>query len=511
MLVIKIIFLLHLSFCYGANILGIFSIPYHSHQAFERGFMKVLADKNHNLTIFTTHLFEHTYENVKLVHFNESTRINRETVNQLTYTKRNILYQAYNELKLYYRLTNQQLGQSEMQKLIKEGKKSDFDLIILECYFFCPMMALAEIFDCPIIVLTAIEACSPLVDILGGDTNPAIHPDKTFFHALHGKLTFFERIQAFVVHHGFHLFYKRIIGTINYFLMRKYLPDFTFMQGEIEDRVALIFQNSLTTVKPILPNIIELNSMHVYPPEPIADGEMKNFLDASQNGVIFMSLGSFARSKDLDSRVIDTLAKTFASLPFEVLWKFEENLRNKSDNVMISSWLPQADILAHPNLKLFITHGGLMSTQEAIDREVPMIIFPITYDQPSNANELVDKGVACKMNLYTLTEETLREAIDEMMKPRYRSKIRELRRLLQDHPMTSREKAAWYTEFVIRNKGAKHLAYPVRKVPFYQRHHYDIIFLMAIVAYLTFKAMESIRKRFSQSRSMQHFLDKKND
>ena len=511
MLVIKIIFLLHLRFCYGANILGIFGIPYHSHQAFERGFMRVLADRNHNLTIFTTHLFEHTYENVKLVHFNESMKINRETVNQLTYTKSNILYQAYNELKLYYKLTNQQLGQSEMKKLIKEGKKNDYDLVILECYFFCPMMALAEIFDCPIIVLTAVEACSPLTDILGAETNPAIHPDKTFIPALHGRLTFFERIHAFFVHHGFHLVHKHIIGTINYFLMRKYLPDYTSMQGKIEDRVALIFQNSLTTVKPILPNIIELNSMHVYPPEPIDNSEMKNFLDASQNGVIFMCLGSFARSKDLDSRVIDTLAKTFASLPFEVLWKFEENLRNKSDNVMISPWLPQADILAHPNLKLFITHGGLMSTQEAIDREVPMIILPITYDQPSNANELVDKGVACKMNLYTLTKETLSEAIDEMMKPRYRSKIRELRRLLQDQPMTSREKAAWYTEFVIRNKGAKHLTYPVRKVPFYQRHHYDIIFLMVISVYLTFKATENIRKRFSPSRSMQHFVEKKND
>jgi glucuronosyltransferase len=490
--------------------LGLFHVPYHSHQSFQQSFMNELAKNNHDVTVVTTHLSESFHENIKVIHYEGSRKINREIVNQLEYYKnQNIINQTFSELNLYYNLIDQQLSQIEVQKLIKEGKKNDFDVVILECYFFCPLMAFAEIFDCPIIVLTSAEACAPIIDIVGGESNPVLHPDKTSFGFLHGKLTFFERLQTFVGYHGFHLIFRHFVDFTNHKLMRKHFPQLSNKQEVIEDRIALIFQNSLTTVKPLLLNMIELNFMHVYPPKPIPEGEVKSFLDSSQNGVVLMSLGSYARSKDLDTKVINTLSKVFASLHYEVLWKFEVNLHNKTDNVMTASWLPQADILAHPKLKLFITHGGLMSVQEAIDREVPMIIFPITYDQPSNANEMVDKGVACRLDLNTFTEESLRKAINEMMKPKYKAKICELRRLLNDQPMTSREKAIWYTEFVIRNKGAKHLAYPARKVPFYQRHHYDIILLILITVYLTVKAVKSIWNHFSQLRSMKQLVKEK--
>ncbi|QRV96219.1 glycosyltransferase family 1 protein [Ceratobasidium sp. AG-Ba] len=57
----------------------------------------------------------------------------------------------------------------------------------------------------------------------------------------------------------------------------------------------------------------------------------------------------------------------------------------KSGQGMFPSWVKQLEVLEHPALHYFVSHGGWNSSTEAIVRGVPMVFWPITADQPVNA------------------------------------------------------------------------------------------------------------------------------
>ena len=64
----------------------------------------------------------------------------------------------------------------------------------------------------------------------------------------------------------------------------------------------------------------------------------------------------------------------FGKLKQKVLWKWEtEIMDNKPSNVMLHKWLPQQDVLGHPNVKLFVSHGGQSSFQETICHQTPAV------------------------------------------------------------------------------------------------------------------------------------------
>ncbi len=70
----------------------------------------------------------------------------------------------------------------------------------------------------------------------------------------------------------------------------------------------------------------------------------------------------------------ELLLNVFRKLKQKVLWKWEtEKMDNLPGNVKLSKWLPQQDVLAHPNTKVFITHAGQSSCQESLCHQKPVV------------------------------------------------------------------------------------------------------------------------------------------
>lgn len=61
---------------------------------------------------------------------------------------------------------------------------------------------------------------------------------------------------------------------------------------------------------------------------------------------MFFTFGSLIRVSTLPKHIIQTFKDVFSKLPIRVLWKYEDEMPDKPDNIYISKWMPQGDILS---------------------------------------------------------------------------------------------------------------------------------------------------------------------
>lgn len=475
----------------NAKILGIFQTPAFSHQVVYRSLTKALAERGHQLTVMTPNPMDHP--NVTEISFKSSYKIFNELINyvRIKQDKLSELETVDLVTNMGFRICSEQLNHPEVKQLIANHSLYEFDLIILEYFNFVPMLGFAELFDCPVIGITSMETSFTVHETFGYEVNAVVQPDQLVFSYPHGRLSFYERVYALLSHHLWKFVAKPIFDYKMMTLLREHFPSVTESKKELENRLALMMINTspvLGSIRPLVPKVLQLGFLHISPPKPLPEGDVKQFLDQSEHGVIYMSFGSIAKSSDFPSDFRDIFLNVFARIKYDVLWKFEaENLPNKSSNVMTSKWLPQSDVFAHPKVKLVICQGGQQTVEEAIDREVPIIVVPFIQEQEGNGLKLVERGVGSKLDFHTLNEDLLLKAIEEMTKPIFKENIRKLRNLVYDQPMSSIEKAVWWTEYVIRNNGTGHLNYPGTLVPFYQKCWLDICCLFIVISFVGVK------------------------
>ncbi|GMR37888.1 hypothetical protein PMAYCL1PPCAC_08083, partial [Pristionchus mayeri] len=163
------------------------------------------------------------------------------------------------------------------------------------------------------------------------------------------------------------------------------------------------------------------------------------------------------RSVNLKLHVKRAFLKTMHNFPdVTFIWKYE-NLKNdfamneasKVNNLVLTEWMPQNNLLSDKRLAVFITHGGMRSTQETALRGVPALFVPIFADQPRNAAGMAWNKLGMVLNKFDLHDSNiitahLKELLD---KDEYRENARRISKMLSKKPFSSREQLIKYTEF----------------------------------------------------------------
>jgi len=380
-----------------------------------------------------------------------------------------------------YNITKVVFNNEEVHRKILRSGKGQFDLVIADIWKYDALYGLAAYFEAPII---GMAPCGTdwKIDEMVGNPSPMsyLQSPSSYFYDLE---TYVGRIGHFV---------ERSISWINWHwryenkhdaLYREYFPKIADKKplSEISRNFALVLVNqhfTLAPPRPFAPNVIEVGGMHINQESKSLPKDLEDFIQGSgEHGVIYLSLGTNVRSNNLAEDRKKILIETFASLPQRILWKFEdEELPQKPSNVLIAKWFPQQDILAHPKVKLFITHGGMQSTIECIHHGKPMLGLPFFYDQFGNMEYIKKRGLGLVLNYKYMTSEEFKDTIFRLLTEKsfdVTAKIQAAR--FRDQPMSPLETAIWWTHYVLRHKGAPHMRVAGRELDFFTYYSLDVL------------------------------------
>ncbi|XP_019847317.2 UDP-glycosyltransferase UGT5 [Bactrocera dorsalis] len=478
---LKILFLLCTQLCYfeslyAAKILAIFPFQGRSQYICVENYLKALAARGHEVTVISEFP-----QKKQVPNFRDVTIINKERLFEdfplddfmTTVSKWEELNWGIEYLTAP---TRRVLEHPEVQKWLANGVT--FDLLIVEVLQQEALYALSYHFNASLIGVSSFGT-DMRIDELVGNTSPLSYvPSVLSTNSDH--MSFYQRLESLYtnivewVHNHF------VMIPLQYELYKTHVskPTADFMAIRKNFSLLLLNQHfSMSIPRPYVTNAIEVGGFHIEHKPKALPADMEAFINANPNGAIFFSLGSNFFSKNLSKEKLAIILNVFASLPYNIFWKFEvPELPGKPENVYINKWFPQADILAHPNVKLFITHGGLLSTIEAIHYAKPIVGIPIFYDQHLNVARAQAKGFGLGVNLKTLNAEEFKDTILEVLNnPKYAQRARELSNRYHDQPLKPLEKAIYWTEYVLRHKGAPHMRVAAQDLNFIEYHNLDAI------------------------------------
>ncbi|XP_063896799.1 UDP-glucosyltransferase 2-like [Helicoverpa armigera] len=475
--------------CDGYRILAVFPTPSPSHGILGDSFVKALLNAGHEV-VYISPFKKINHAKLEIIDVSQ----NLEVFSDKNIDVKAIMTGSLNlqDPKFLFGMTTTMtdvtLANPNVQKLLRDPKQK-FDVIVAEYFFNNIFSTLSAVYDAPFIWFLTIVPHSLILDQIHGPMNPAYSSD--YIEARIAPYSFVERVRElyftltllYNLHVAFppieEAIYHKHISTILKSL-GKPIPDY----NALTYNVSMVLGNSqvaLESAVPLPPNFKHIGGYHIDDDVKPLPENLKKIFDNAKNGVVYFSLGSNLKSKDLPEDMKQGILKVLGELKQTVIWKFEESFPNTPKNVHIVQWAPQQSILAEPNLVLFVTHGGFLSVTEAVHFGVPLVVIPVFGDQFMNANLVVKKGIAVQVKLsYTMHNE-LKVAMDTVLgDSKYATNAKALSAAFHDLEMKPKDALNFWVEHVVRTRGAPHLRSVAIDIPLYQRMYLDLLALILL-------------------------------
>ncbi|XP_045455021.1 UDP-glucosyltransferase 2-like [Melitaea cinxia] len=462
----------------SAKILGIFPAPSISHQVVFRPVMQELAKRGHEVTVITADpafLKDHTPQNLTEIDIHDiSYAYWNKILGELGHEK-DTLVMMNDFTKVITELFKIQLQTPAIQNFLQDKKK--IDLIFLESWAR-PFFIFSHLCNAPVIEFSSYGTYSSNLDKIGANTHPVLYPD--IFHRKVNNLTIWEKINVIYLHYSTNRIFANNVLVENEMLREVFGPN-TPSIDDIRQNVQMLFLNVHPIWdfnRPVPPNVVYLGGLHQKPQRDLPQ-DLKSYLDSSTNDVVYISFGTNVKPSMLPVEKLKIFTDVFSKLPYNVLWKWDKDeLPGRSKNVRISKWLPQSDLLRHPKIKLFITQGGLQSTDEAITAGVPLVGVPMIGDQWLNVELYVNLNIGERILIEEMTEDELMNAITKVINDKsYRENIVKLSNIMNDQPQKPLERAVWWTEHVLRH-GGRHLRASGAGVSWTEYYELELVLLL---------------------------------
>ncbi|KAF7206469.1 UDP-glucuronosyltransferase 1-2 [Nothobranchius furzeri] len=425
------------------------------------------------------------------VFLQEHLRAQRDGTSLLTFFKltKGFLSMIARAHLLWSDATNQILNN---KTLVKSLKDSQYDLVLVDPAI-APGVVLAKHLKLPLVLNVRW--------ITSGEGHFVLAPSPLSYIPVPGSgstdnMSFFQRVKNMFFYSLVLFQEKFLVGPIYDAMCDKYIEGGCNIVSLLQEADIWLFRSDFVFdfPRPTMPNAVYIGGFQCKPAQPLP-ADLEDFVQsAGEHGVIIMSLGTLVNT--LPKEVTEEIASVFAKMPQKVIWKHKgEQPSTLGNNTLIVDWMPQKDLLGHPQIKVFVAHGGTNGVQEAIYHGVPVLGIPLFFDQYDNLLRLQERGAAKIIHLADVNGDTFEEGIKEVLyKDSYRQNMHRLSRLHKDQPLAPMDKAVFWVEYVIRNKGAAQLRTGAYKMPWYSYHSLDVLlFLISSTTLIFFSIIVMVR------------------